>query len=246
MSLTCILIDDEPKALTSLNYELQSFADRIRIVGEFSNADAAKQFLATQAVDVIFLDINMPNTDGLTFLESFPHRTFDVVFTTAHSEYAIEAFKREALGYLVKPIDSDDLETVILRLEKQAERESFTDKIEAAIDRLNAAGLGVRKVKLTLDKKIVFIDPDDILYCESDGNYCKIILQDGKDLFLTQKLKYVSELMPPHQFYRVHNSFLINLHRVKEFHKNEGYIILDNNMKIPVSRQKRNEVLDRL
>lgn len=248
MSLTCVLIDDEPKALTSLSYELKAFSDKIQILHQYSSAADALIFLENtqQQVDVVFLDINMPEMDGLQFLDKFQNRPFEVVFTTAHSDYAIEAFKKEAIGYLVKPIDREDLEAVILRLERQVEKLGFADKIEAAIDLLSNVGLGPRKIKLTLDKKIIFIDPDDIIYCESDGNYCKVILADQRELFLTQKLKQVSELLPANLFYRVHNSYLINLSKVKEFHKNEGYIVLENDIKIPVSRQKRNEVLGRL
>lgn len=247
MSLTCILVDDEPKALTSLSYELQAFVDRIQIVEQLTSPKGAQIFLESQSVDVVFLDINMPEIDGLTFLDAFPQRNFEVVFTTAHSDHAIDAIKKEAIGYLVKPIDAEDLDKVIDRLERRIGKEPFADKLEAAIDRLNNIGMGPKKIKLNLDKKIVFIDPNDIIYCESDGNYCKIILEgEQKDLFLTQKLKQVSELLPDDLFYRAHNSYLINLRKVKEFHKPDGYILMENNIKIPVSRQKRNEVLDRL
>lgn len=247
MSLTCILVDDEPKALTSLSYELQAFTDRVQIVAQFTNPKEAQAFLESQSVDVVFLDVNMPDMDGFSFLEAFPQRNFEVVFTTAHSDHAVDAIKKEAIGYLVKPIDAEDLDKVVDRLERRIGQDPFADKLEAAIDRLNGIGMGPKKIKLTLDKKIVFIDPNEIVYCESDGNYCKIILEDeNKDLFLTQKLKQVSELLPADLFYRAHNSYLINLRKVKEFHKPDGYILMDNDAKIPVSRQKRSEVLERL
>lgn len=247
MNLTCILVDDEPKALTSLSYELHNFADRIQIIEQFTSSKKAQIFLESQSVDVVFLDINMPEIDGLTFLDAFPQRNFEVVFTTAHSNHAVNAIKKEAIGYLVKPINPEDLEQVIDRLERRIGKDPFADKLEAAIDRLNNIGMGPKKIKLNLDKKIVFIDPNNIIYCESDGNYCKIILEgEQKNLFLTQKLKQVSELLPNDQFYRVHNSYLINLQKVKEFYKTDGYILMENNIKIPVSRQKRNEVLDKL
>src|SRR5690606_10819759 len=247
MSLTCLLVDDEPKALTSLSYELQAFADRIQIVGQLTSPKEAQVFLESNSVDVVFLDINMPEIDGLTFLDAFPQRNFEVVFTTAHSNHAIDAIQKEVIGYLVKPIDSEDLDKVVERLERRIGKDPFADKLEAAIDRLNNIGMGPKKIKLNIDKKIVFIDPNDIIYCESDGNYCKIILEgEQQDLFLTQKLKQVSELLPDDLFYRAHNSYLINLRKVKEFHKPDGYILMENNIKIPVSRQKRNEVLDRL
>ncbi len=246
MSQTCILVDDEPKALTSLSYELEAFRSRIQIVEQFSDARKAREFLEFTSVDVVFLDVNMPELDGLQFLECFPQRSFEVVFTTAHSEHAIDAIRKEAIGYLVKPIDREDLEKVIERVERRAGKEQVAEKLEAALDRLNSIGLGPKKVKFTLDKKIVFLDPNEIIYCESDGNYCRIMVEGGKNLFLTQKLKQVSEMLPEELFYRVHNSYLINLRKVKEFYKNEGYILLENNIRIPVSRQRRSEVLGRL
>lgn len=246
MSLFCILVDDEPKALTSLNYELGFLKERIQVLQQFSDAKAALTFLETQKVDVVFLDVDMPGMNGFAFLDMVPQREFEVVLTTAHSQYGVDAFKKEVFGYLVKPIDAEDLESVIKRLEKKVQKGAFSEKIEAAIDLLNDLGNGPKKIKLSLDKKIVFVEPDEVLYCESDGNYCKVILDNNKEFFLTQKLKQVAELMPPHLFYRVHNSFLINLQKVKEFHKNDGIIVLEGGIKIPVSRQKRNEVLERL
>lgn len=246
MALTCILVDDEQKALTSLDYELGQFVDRIQVLERFIDARAAVEFVKIHAVDVVFLDVNMPGMNGMKFMDCFPYRDFEVVFTTAHSEYAVDAFKLEATGYLVKPIDSDDLETVVCRLEKKIAQGNFSSKIETALDRLHSLGAGPKKIKFTLDKKIVFIEPDDVVYCESDGNYCKVVLVGDKQLFLTQKLKQVQEAMPPDSFYRVHNSYLINLHKVKEFYKQEGYVVLDTGKKIPVSRQKRSDVLDRL
>ncbi len=246
MSLTCMLVDDEPKALTSLKYELQQFKDRVEIVSQFSEARSALVYLEAHTVDVVFLDINMPNLNGMKFLDAFSCRNFEVIFTTAHSEYAIDAFKKEALDYLVKPIDQDDLDKALQRAEKKIQQRSVSEKIEEAMDRLNSLGIGTRKIKLNMDKKVVFLEPDEILYCESDGNYCKVFLENEKELFLTQKLKQVAEQMPPPVFYRVHNSYLINMQKVKEFYKNDGCVMLKNGKAIPVSRQKRNEVLERL
>lgn len=246
MVLNCILVDDEPKALTSLDYELSQFADRVRVVAQFLDARAAFEFLKENDVDVVFLDVNMPGMDGMAFVDSFSQRDFEVVFTTAHSEFAVDAIKREAAGYLVKPIDADDLEALLNRLEKKITQSNFSNKIETALDRLHNLGAGPKKIKLTLDKKIVFIEPDEVVYCESDGNYCKVVLIDDKQLFLTQKLKQVQAAMPTDSFYRVHNSYLINLNKVKEFHKQEGYLVMDTGKRIPVSRQKRSDVLDRL
>lgn len=246
MGLTCILVDDEPHALTSLTDELNAFKDRIQILKQFSNPKNAQQYLSSNTIDVVFLDIDMSGINGFEFLDIFPQRTFAVVFTTAYSHHAIDAFKREAIGYLIKPIDSGELANVIERLERNIEGSLVSKRLEAALDRINSMGVGPKKVRFNVDRKIVFVYPNEILYCESDGNYCTIVLEHEKKLFLTQKLKQVSDNLPSDIFYRVHHSYLINLHRVKEFHKNLGYVLLDNDKKIPVSRQKRNDVLNLL
>lgn len=245
MSLTCILIDDESIALASLAHDLKVFKDRVTVLAKFRDPRTAVGFLGETQVDAVFLDVNMPGMTGIEFLELFPQRDFDVIFTTAYSEYALEAFKSEAIGYLVKPIDPDELEQSIIRLEKNRKQEYSAQRLESAIDLLSTMEGINRKIKFSVDKKIVLVEPQQILYCASDGNYCRVILEDGQELFLSQKLKQVADLLPDHLFFRVHNSFLINLQKVKEFHKSEGYVILETGDKIPVSRQKRNEILDK-
>lgn len=246
MSLTCILIDDEPKALTSLRYELQRLEGRIQPVASFMQPRKAIAFLKTTPVDLVFLDINMPGMNGLAFLDNFPDRTFEVVFTTAHSEYAIEAFKKAAIGYLMKPIEADELEAVIQRAERLIVSENIYYKIEEALDRFNKLCKGSKKIKLALEKRLVLIDPNEVVYCESDGNYCKIILDNGKEFLISQKLKQISELLPEDQFFRIHNSYLINLEKVQEFHRNDGYILMKGEIQIPVSRQKKQEFMEKL
>lgn len=233
MSLACILIDDEPSALASLAMDLQVHEQRIRVLGQFDNPLKAARFLNGNEVDVLFLDVDMPGMTGLEFLDLFPNRDFDVIFTTAHSKYAVQAFKSEAIGYLVKPIDPEELEQVISRVEK-ARNVDFTR--ESAH----------RKIKFSVDKKIVLIEPQRILYCESDGNYCTVCLDDGQQLFLSQKLKQVSDMLPPHMFFRVHNSYVVNLQKIAEFHKSLGVLVLETGIKIPVSRQKRNLILEKI
>src|SRR5690606_11538246 len=119
-TLQCILIDDEPMAITALAYDLQRLErPKTRLLASFTQARDALDYLASQsgkAVDVIFLDIEMPDLDGLTFLDTFAERSFEVIFTTAHSRYAIEAIRKDAFDYLVKPINRDDLRRALERL----------------------------------------------------------------------------------------------------------------------------------
>lgn len=243
--LKCILIDDEPKALTTLLYELAQFSDRVRVQETFTHAEEAVAFLGKNPVDAVFLDVEMPGMDGFAFLERFEDRSFDVVFTTAYDKYALEAIRNDVVDYLVKPIDPDDLEKALSKLEKNVQKkDEMSQKILDAIDRLNEQQGISKKIKLSVDRKIVFLDPDEIIYCESDGNYCRVFLEGKKELFMTQKLKNVEDLLPNHMFYRVHNSYIVNLLKIKEFHKNENFFLLTNNAVIPISRQRKNDIMD--
>jgi two-component system LytT family response regulator len=243
--LNCILIDDEPKALTTLEYELLQLEKDVCILGKYTDAAEAVNFLNDQNVDVVFLDVEMPGMDGFHFLEQFKERSFDVVFTTAYDKYALKAIRIDVVDYLVKPIDPDDLNQTVEKLEKNAQkREDPSLKILEALDKLNETRGISKKIKLSVDRKIVFLDPEEIIYCESDGNYCRVFLEEKKEIFLTQKLKYLEEILPDHMFYRVHNSYIINLLKIKEFHKNENYFLLTNNAVIPVSRQRRSDIMD--
>lgn len=242
-----ILIDDEPSAIKSLEWEIESFCKNVKIVGTFTNAILAAEFLKRNTVDCVFLDIEMPDMDGFQFLELFPNRNFSVVITTAFDQYAIKAIKESALDYLLKPIDSDDLIACFEKIEQQKNNASISEKLENSLEKiLQSTVLSQKKINVTNDGKMIFLNPDDIIYCESDGNYCTIYLENKEKIVLSQKLKFMEEKLAQLQFFRIHNSYLINLNKVKEFHKTDEYVVLSNQVKIPVSRQKKSTFLDKL
>jgi two-component system LytT family response regulator len=242
-----ILIDDEPSAIKSLEWEIGNFCKNVNILGTFSSATEAVSFLKKNMVDCIFLDIEMPDMDGFQFLELFPNRNFAVVITTAFDQYAIKAIKESALDYLLKPIDSDDLIACFDKIEQQKNSTSISEKLENSLEKiLQSTVLSQKKINVTNDGKMIFLNPDDIIYCESDGNYCTIYLENKEKIVLSQKLKFMEEKLAQLQFFRIHNSYLINLNKVKEFHKTDEYVVLTNQVKIPVSRQKKSTFLDKL
>jgi two-component system LytT family response regulator len=244
--ISCILIDDEISALKGLAYELNNFEDEIEIKAQFSSAANAICFLKSNDIDLVFLDIEMPEMNGLTFLDYFPNRNFLVVFTTAYSKYAINAIKLDALDYLLKPVDIDDLSQTIKKVEKSLSKKKQEDFLEIAMDRLNKSESSPKRIKISFDGKIHFLNPEDILFCEGEGNYCTVHLDSGKKMLLSQKLKQLESILPKYVFYRIHNSYIVNLQKVTAYHKHEGYVELTNNKTIPVSRHKRGEILDKL
>lgn len=243
--IKCVIIDDELNAIKALMLELRNFSDRVEVLGKFTQAESALDFLKNNDVDVIFLDVEMPEMGGLEFLEHYQQRDFQVVFTTAHSKYALKAIQNEAVYYLLKPIDIGELEICIERVEKKIFKDTFENKLDIALDKLSQIEGFPKKIKILTDGKVAFYNPDDILYCEGDGNYCKIHYTKGGKTLLSKKLKQVEDILPEPFFYRVHNSYIVNLNKIKAYNKNEGILIMENNVHIPVSRNKRSEILDK-
>lgn len=243
--IKAVIVDDEPKAIQSLSWELTHFSDEIEVIKTFSNPEEAIEYLNYHTPDCLFLDIQMPTMDGFQFLGKLNNRDFPVVITTAYNEFAIKALKHEAIDYLLKPIDSDDLDDTIKKIKKFNSKTFNSSKIEEALSNFNAK-YDQKKITINTDGKLIFLNIDDVLFVESDGNYSTIVTTDGQKLLITKKLKEVNELLPEHYFFRIHNSFIINLNKIKEFIKNDGYVVMESGHKIPVARQRKSDFLEKL
>ncbi|MBO6880336.1 MULTISPECIES: LytTR family DNA-binding domain-containing protein [Winogradskyella] len=243
--LKAVIIDDEPKAIQSLIWELGNFKKEIEVTQSFTNPEEALKYLASHTPDCLFLDVQMPTIGGFQFLEQLEQINFAVVITTAYDEYAIKALKHEAIDYLLKPIDSDDLRETIDKIKKHSDRFLNATKLENMLSNFNSK-FDKKRITINTDGKLLFLDVDDIIYVESDGNYSTLFLQDQKKIVVTKKLKEVDAILPEHYFFRIHNSFIINLNKIKAFIKNEGYVIMDSNHKIPVARQRKSDFLEKL
>ena len=243
--IKAVIVDDEPKAIQSLTWELSNFGDEIEVIKTFTSPEDAIDYLDNSVLDCLFLDIQMPTMDGFQFLGKLKNKDFAVVITTAYNEFAIKALKHEAIDYLLKPIDSDDLGETIKKVKKYSFKWAYSNKIEEVLLNFNAK-FGQKKITINTDGKLIFLDADNILFVESDGNYSTIVLENEPKIVLTKKLKEMSEVLPESQFFRIHNSYIINLKKIKEFIKTEGYVIMESNHKIPVARQRKSDFLEKL
>jgi len=243
--IEAVLVDDEEKALQSLTWELTNFSDEIQVKASFTNPSEALDYLAVNTPDCLFLDIEMPTMDGFQFIQKLTNKNFPVVITTAYNQYAIKALKNEAIDYLLKPIDTDDLNDTIVKIRKHNSKNFTAERLEKLLLNFNA-NTTHKRITLNTDGKLLFLKSDEIIYAESDGNYSTIYLSDGQKIVLTKKLKEVNQLLPEDCFFRIHNSYIVNLHKVKEFLKTDGYVVLQSGHKIPVSRQKKSDFLDML
>ncbi|MBP1838448.1 LytR/AlgR family response regulator transcription factor [Formosa algae] len=243
--IEAVIVDDEPKAIQSLTWELNNFKDDIEIIKTFTSPEEAITYLNNTPPDCLFLDIQMPTMDGFQFLDKLKSRDFSVVITTAYNEYGIQALKQEAIDYLLKPIDSDDLEHTIYKIKKHYSKSNNSAQIEEILIKFNAKQNNHR-ISINTDGKLIFVEIDDILFVESDGNYSTIFLKDNQKIVLTKKLKEVNTILPEHVFFRIHNSYIVNLNKIKEYIKNEGYVVMQSNHKIPVARQRKSDFLEKI
>lgn len=241
--IEAVIVDDEIKAIQGLSWELTNFSDEIHVTASFTDPFEALTHLEKNIPDCLFLDIEMPTMDGFQFIQKLKNKDFPVVITTAYNQYAIKALKNEAIDYLLKPIDSDDLKDTIAKIKKYNTKNYTAERLEKILLNFNTNAIH-KKITFNTDGKLIFLESDEILYAESDGNYSTIYLVDGHKIVLTKKLKEVNELLPADSFFRIHNSYIINLTKIKEFLKTDGYVVIKPNHKIPVSRQKKSDFLD--
>lgn len=241
--IKAIIVDDELSAIKSLQWEIESFCKGIEICESFTDPIDAISAINYIKPDCVFLDIEMPEMDGFQLLQNLKFRDFDLIITTAFDNYAIKAFKESAIDYLLKPIDSDDLIKSVDKIKVNKNKNLLGKELKIVLAGINHQ-LNFNKIQIPLAGKTIFVGIEDIIYCKSDGNYCEIYFKDGKKEILSKKIKDVEELINNANFFRVHNSYLVNINFIKEFVKSDGqYLVLENGKSIPISRSKKSALL---
>jgi len=246
--IKAVIIDDEQLAIESLQWEIENFSNDVKIIESFTNPKEAVSGINYLKPDLVFLDIEMPEIDGFQLLQLLDYHNFDLIITTAYNQYAIQAFKANAIDYLLKPIDPDDLLQAIEKVKIRQLNNNSTKNIENVLNKLITNDLNQnKKIPLSLNSKIILVEPSEILYCKSDGSYTTVFLKDNENHIVSKSIKHFEEILPRKSFLRIHKSFIVNLREIKEFLKHgNGEVVLSNDKIIPVSRTQRQTVLDAL
>ena len=240
-----VIVDDESGAVESLKWEISQFCREISVVEAFTDPQEAVSGINYLKPDCVFLDIEMPQLDGFQLLERLSFRNFDLIFTTAYDSYALKAFRQDAIDYLLKPIDSDDLIKAVNKIKANKASDNLGAEVKKALEMLDSRKRS--KIALSFIDKTTFVKVEDILYCKSDGNYTHIFLKGEKKEMLSKKIKEVEAMIGNSNFFRTHNSYLVNLACVREYIKSDGqYLVLDDGSSVPVSRSKRNDLMQLL
>ena len=240
MTLKALIVDDEFYARNNLKILIDEFCPELKIVGLVESAEEARIIIEKEKPDVVFLDIAMPKEDGFSLLKSYVDRTFSVVFTTAYNEYALKAFKENAIDYLEKPISIDDLQKAVQKVMKvhgsddQRTPAELSELVDEAMEDKND------RISVPTRDGYVIIRNTDIIHLEASDNYTMIYLIDGSRHLSSKNIKVYEENLNQEVFFRTHKSHIINVeHHLKEFSRSEGNMaVLTNGINVPIARRK--------
>src|SRR5258705_5980038 len=244
-TISTIIIDDEPKNIKLLQQMLAVHCPQVEI--KATESDAKKGLLLIEEIkpQLIFLDVEMPHLNGFDLLKKLEPVSFEVIFVTAFSHYAIQAFEHQATGYITKPINTEKLIAAVNTATKRIEEKNINKNLFSLLEQ-NTRQQAPDKIPLSTTNGLVFVKITDIMYCESSGNYTHFYMNDNKKIVVSRQLGEYEKLLPENNFTRIHDKYIINLAYIKEYIKGSGGdVVLENGKELPVATRRKEDFLAR-
>ncbi|AXY75603.1 DNA-binding response regulator [Paraflavitalea soli] len=244
--ISCIIIDDEARNIAVLKKLIGEYCPLLIVEGEATNGASALKMIQQLQPPLVFLDVELYKTNAFEVLNQLPEIDFEIIFVTAFEKYAHKAFRVNAVDYLLKPIDIDDLQAAVKKAIERIQGKQGSGNANIIITpHLNHAVFS--KIALPTQQGLSLYNVDDIVTCTAKGRYTYIDFIKDKSITVTGTLKDIEGKLPPAIFFRIHNSHLINLNYVKKYYKGKGgYVEMINGQSLEVSFRKRDEFLDRI
>jgi two-component system LytT family response regulator len=237
-----IIIEDKGTNIKTLKALLKEYCPNVTVAASATDVDAGYQCIQAHRPDIVFLDIELNNENGLDLVRKFSAPFFEVIFTTAYSQYAIDAFKLQALDYLLKPIGIDELQAAVLKAEQKIALKQANNHLLKLLDDKNRNSN--EKVALPTIEGFRFVSTKDIVYCKASGSYTYFYFANGEKELISIGLGTCEQFLPAPAFFRVHHSFIVNLSCIDKYIKGRGgYLILTNGTRIDVSISRKEEFL---
>ena len=244
--LKALLIDDEERATDALRLMIERTVPEIKQVMVCNDSRQAAEMIHAYQPGLVFLDIQMPHINGFQLLENLPNKNFKIIFTTAYNEYAIQAIRFSAFDYLLKPIDSEELQLSVQRfLETQDDYRQQFDLLKNIMHNIQAPSPEEFRLALPTKEGVHFLMPQEIIRCEAVGNYTKFFVEKSRTYLISRTLGDYDTLLTPHNFIRTHKSHLVNKKYIS-FIDHDGFAVLKDNSKVEVSRRRKEEVMEAL
>lgn len=235
-----IIIDDEPHGISCLRLLIERYITDLKVVAVTTEGMLGIELIENYKPEIVFLDINMPHLNGFELLEKLNYKDFNLIFTTAHHEYAVKAIKNNALDYLLKPIDIDDLEKTMSVIRERSNQQQQIKSLENLFSELHLQQ--DNKIPLHTKEKVEFVQKNEILRMECDTERTNVFLTNGQKITASKTISEYESLLcnSENKFMRVHQSHIVNLNHVTKYTKEGGGIIITkDNHEIPLSKTKR-------
>ena len=243
--LKAIIVDDEPYCCEALATLLEDCPD-VEVMAVCYNAVAALSAIQKYSPDLVFLDVEMPKMNGFEMLEQLSSVNFEIIFTTSYDQYALKAIRFSAIDYLLKPVDSEELQKAIQKVIQRSQK-PIAQQLEILMQKIHQPSTPINKVAMPTMEGLQMIPVDSIISCESDSNYTILLLKNKKKIVVSRTLKEIEELLEEHSFVRVHRCYLANLNEVEKYIKGEGgYLVMSDGTSIAVARNKKEVLLKKL
>jgi two-component system LytT family response regulator len=243
--LSTVVIDDEKDAVDFISSIISEYCTQLEVVGKAYNVKEGTDIIRSLKPDLVFLDVEMPNGTGFDLLANFPDKVFDVIFITAFNHYAIKAIKFSAVDYILKPVNINEfIESVAKVIQK---RSSATNSGKEQLDALMENIKGAKPTRLVIPTSDgrEYLNPQDIIRIEADRSYSWFYIEGKRKVLVSRHLKEFQDLLNDRNFFRPHNSHLINLDHVRKYIRIDGgYIEMSDGSKVPVSRNRKDLFLE--
>ena len=247
--IPALIVEDEKNSQELLRELIHQYCEPLEVVAIAGGVNEALDALKNHKPEIVFLDIELPDGDGFQVLEKAEKLSFEVIFTTAYDQYAMKAFKFSATDYLLKPVDIDELQQAVERAveKRKVQKDDVSERIEALIKNIRSSNPALKRIVLPTSNGFTVVNPTDIIRCESDRNYTFIFLTDGRKILVSRTIKEYDEMLNDYNFFRIHQSHLINLAYLKNYTRGRGgYVELNDGTTLDVSARKKSEFLKRM
>lgn len=239
-----LIVDNEKEVRGLLKDMIASISANAYIVEEAEGVETGLQKINTFQPDVIFLDVEMNDGTGFDLMNKVSNPAFQLVFTTAHNKYAVQAFKCSAIDYLLKPVDFTELENSLQKAAAAISGNSLSKQMAVLMQQLTAKDNSEKQIVLKDSEASYFVKVADILYCEAEGSYTKFYVQNNTPIIISKNLSIYEELLALYGFIRTHHSYLVNPAKIKMYDKADGgTLILDSGHTVPISHRKKDYVM---
>lgn len=245
--IRALIIDDEEDAREALRLSIKQYCPEVQLMAVCASPEEGLRAIQEHTPELVFLDIQMPRMSGFDLLQQLAPVPFEVVFVTAHDQYAIKAIRFSALDYLLKPIDIDDLMQAVHKVQQRLQQKNSTYQYQSVLHNMRFKPGKIDRLAVPSFEGIDFFDLADIIYCQADGNYTILHLTHQNSPLISKNLKDFESLLAESGFCRVHHSSLINIKHVQKYVKGEGgYVILTDGHHVDISRRKKEVFLSML